>query len=604
MLILLPVLLCLSLLGCYLGYSLYIKRSFAFFPILYVASTVVILYLTGLFGSLIPGFVLVIGGGIALIPLCVIKKKDEIIPSLKKLVADPSFYFMIIGAVWVFVITRGVLPSHSDDFSHWFRICKMMHYENAYPTNPDLGFTTYAPGTATWIWFITTVAGYGPDKCFFAHSLINLAALNAFFSVKGKKYLTPVFVVVISIALCAMDVNTYCLLTDTTIALVPLAAMFFIMKEEKKDYLKGFILFTLLMCLEILIKVSGIPFVVFVCLYRIKVCKDYEPSAKLKKTAGRLLPLILPIGLFYTYVIRANIVFGNIELSGQGFSITRFLAMFFLKTGDDINAIIRRFGYEMFAFFGDISMQVRLIWISFIAMAVIILVMGKKNTAIKNLKSITLALFVFFAVYSVILLLTYLFSMYVNEADSEHLNSFFRYIGSVAIFVFGVLAYKLYEVFSEEDGKKGITGACAVTVASLLVGTVMFNSGYILGADHLVSEEHFTTNAWELLTEYAEERTEYNEDSYFVVYHEEDVMDDFEFKTRIAAGTYLRTNYVYAVSVEVLEEGSMSESDRETIRNCDYLLTLGDMEDELDIIREYVDVDSYVPGVTDLSLGK
>ena len=81
-------------------------------------------------------------------------------------------------------------------------------------------------------------------------------------------------------------------------------------------------------------------------------------------------------------------------------------------------------------------------------------------------------------------------------------------------------------------------------------------------------------------------------------------MDDFEFKTKIAAGTYLRTNYVYAVSVEVLEEGSMSESDRETIRNCDYLLTLGDMEDELDIIREYVDVDSYVPGVTDLSLGK
>ncbi len=601
MLILLPVLFCISIIGCYLGYSLLIKRSFAFFPVIYVASVVTILYITGLFGSLIPGLILVLAGGTALIPLCIVKKKEEILTALKELVTNPSLYFMIIGIVWVLVITRGVLPSHSDDFSHWYRICKMMHYENAYPTNPDMSFTTYAPGTATWIWFITTVFGYAPDMCFFAHSLINLAALNAFFSVKGKKPFVAIFVVIISIALCAMNVNTYCLLTDTTIALVPLAAMFLVIKEDKKDYLKGFILFTLLMCFEILIKVSGIPFVVFVCLYRINAYKDHEPSAKLRKIGGRILPLILPVALFYTYVIRANIVFGNVELSGQGFSMTRFLAMFFLKTGDDINAILRRFGYEMFAFFGDISMQTRLIWMSFITMAVIILVLGKKSAPVKKLGSTTLALFGFFAAYSVVLLLTYLFSMYVNEADSEHLNCFFRYIGSVTIFVFGVLAYKLFDVFSEEEGKRGVIGTCSVMAASLLVGTLMFNPGYILGAEHLVSEEHYTTNAWELYSEYAEERTEYNEDSYFVVYREDDVMDDFEFKTRLVGVVYLRTNNVYAYSIETLESDSVPEADLEAIRNCDYLLTLGDMEDELGLIGEYVEVDSYVPGVTALN---
>ena len=139
----------ISLSGYYLGYGLFIRRSISFFPFFYMAYTVLVLYVFGLANLLTAGFYTILILGILLIPVAVVKKRSEIIPMIKKTLTDPSLLFIAAGTIWIYIITRGISLSHTDDFTHWYRICKMMHFENAYPTKPDMFFTTYVPGTAT-----------------------------------------------------------------------------------------------------------------------------------------------------------------------------------------------------------------------------------------------------------------------------------------------------------------------------------------------------------------------------------------------------------------------------------------------------------------------
>ena len=597
----------ISLAGYYLGYSLYVKRANAFFPLIFVSFTVTVLYIFGLAGILWAGLYAVLLAGIALIPLLLIRRKKDIPAALKGAVSDLLPVYIIAGTVWVFCITRGVGLSHSDDFSHWYRICKIMHYDGGLPVTRDLSFTTYMPGMALWIWFITSITGFAPDRCLFAQSLINLAALASFFSLGRKenkgisgKIGILLITCLMSVVLCSMDVNTYCLPPDTTLALIPMAAVFFILDSRKDESRTDLIMLILIMVLEVFTKVPGILFAFFICVFRLRR-SDLKGTGRKKALLKGFLPFIIPMVLFYSYIIRANIVYGDIDLSDQGFSLTRFIAMFMLKTGDQIKAIAGRFLYELFAFTGDMSMQVRVLWLLFAVMAVILVVMfKKKDIGYKELKKAVLELFVLFISYSIFLLMVYLFSMYDNEADGDHLNCFYRYIGSVTVFVCGVIAYCLFGIFNRKENKWKILGPLLTSAVLAAVAVLMFDIGYIAGADYYRPAEEYTTNAWDLCNEYAQERTTYNEESYFLVYDENDIIDSYPFKIKLIGIVYFRSNNVYAYMLTDLEHGNVMPEDLQAIRNCDHLVTMGDMSDHADLIREYVDFGDYRPGMIDL----
>ncbi|MCR5384291.1 MAG: hypothetical protein K6E72_06635 [Saccharofermentans sp.] len=601
----------ISLSGYYFGYGLFIRRNISFFPIFFTAYTVIVLYIFGLTGLLTAGFYTVLILGILMIPVAVVKKRSEIIPLIKMTLKDPSLLFIIAGTVWIYLITKGVSLSHTDDFTHWYRICKMMHFENAYPTKPDMIFPDYVPGTATWIWFITSITGFAPDKCFFAHSLINLAALNSFFSLgsiqKDKeksisgKVLLFIFVSVLSVLLCSMDVNTYCLLTDTTIALIPMAAVFFVLSGDTPSCKTDSVLFTVLMCFESLIKIAGLPFFIFVCIFRIIHIKNSLQSSKLSSAAIKLLPAGIPFMFFYAYIIRAKIVFGFLENSEQGFSVTRYLSIFSQKSGNQIMDISWRFLKEMFDFFGVMTMQVRLLWVIFILLLIAFLITLKKdNRTLSELKKGSLALFIFFVVYSIFLLLTYLFSMNDREANAYRLNCFYRYMGSVTIFVYGIISYYLYRIFAKTDKRKRTLAVSALCLVSAAISICIFDIGFIAGFSHYHPTEIYTTGSWDLLNRYATENNYYTEESYFIIYREEDVKDCVSVKTDIASVVYFRSKNVYAVSTDYLRTVPISEENRDLLRNCDYLVTLGDLSDDLELIKEFVDIDEYIPGTMSL----
>ena len=601
----------ISLSGYYFGYGLFIRRNISFFPIFFTAYTVIVLYVFGLAGLLTAGFYTVLILGILIIPFIIIMKKKDITPLIKKTLTDPSLLFMAVGTVWIYFITKGVSLSHPDDFSHWYKICKMMHFENTYPTKPDMFYATYVPGTATWIWFITSITGFAPDKCFFAHSLINLAALNSFFSLGNRetdkersisgKVLLFLFVSTVSVLLCSMDVNTYCLLTDTTIALIPMAAIFFVLSEDTAASATDTVLFTVLMCFESLIKVAGIPFFIFACIFRNMHIRKNLPSSKLQSAAIKYLTVGIPFTFFYAYIIRAKIVFGALEDSGQGLSVKRFLTIFSQKSGNQVMGITGRFLNEMLDFFGVMSMQVRLLWVVFVLLLIAFLITRNKDSGhLAGLMKGSLALFIFFVVYSIFLFLTYLFSMSNREANADLLTSFFRYMGSVTIIVCGIIAYYLYGIFARADRRKGTIAASVLCIVSIAISIFMFDIGYIAGFSNYQPTRKFTTASWDLLCRYAPENSFYTEDSYFIIYREEDVKDCDEYKTRLVAAAYFRSNNVYALSTDDLRAGTLNEENRSLLRSCDYLVTMGDFSEDIDLIREYADIDEYVPGIMSL----
>ena len=138
--------------------------------------------------------------------------------------------FMILCCVWVYFLMKGSAPSHCDDFSHWYRICKIMDADRSLPSTPDLLYQYYPPGTALWIYFLTRFIPFSVPNCFRAQSLLNAYCIAALMSVipqdASKKAKAAGFICVCTAAavLCAMDITAYSLVVDGTLGLVPAAA--------------------------------------------------------------------------------------------------------------------------------------------------------------------------------------------------------------------------------------------------------------------------------------------------------------------------------------------------------------------------------------------
>ena len=604
------ILFILSITGCFLGYTVFVKRPAAFFPLIYISYSVTVLYLFGLTGHLKTGYYALIFTGIFFLPVVIRNFKEELMSGLKEAFSELSWLYMAIGIIWIFVITADLGVSHPDDFSHWFKICRIMHFESAYPSTPDLNFSTYPPATATWIWYVTSLIGFSPAKCFFANSIINLAALNALFAAGKKRegilfrIVTFVFVSVMSVVLCSMSLGTYCLLTDIPLGLVPLAMVFWIENTKEDEEMKDIVILILMMTFESLIKIPGLMFMGFAYVCWLKSRKRVTLTESKLKSLLKLIPAIIPLVLFYAYIFRANHVYGKIELSGQGFSLTRYLGMFLNKTGDQVTAIIGRFFYEVFVLTGDVSMQIRAVWAGIILSVIGCVVLWKiEDKHFKEVRKVLIRTVIFVAVYMAFMLLTYVFSMNAAEANSTMLNCFYRYTGTVAIFVWGILGYTFFNVFSERKGKAGNIGITLLISSVIITGLSMFHLGYITGFDRYINVENFTTAGWDLCTKYAEERTKYNEDSYFVIYDENDIKDTYPAKVRLIGTVYFRSNNVYTYTLSELEKGQVEEKDMEKIRNCRYLVTMGDFSSRLDTIGRYVNVDGYKPGTTELNGG-
>ena len=131
-------------------------------------------------------------------------------------------------------------------------------------------------------------------------------------------------------------------------------------------------------------------------------------------------------------------------------------------------------------------------------------------------------------VYMAGLLLTYLFSMSKYEATGSKLVCLFRYSGTCTIFISALVFLSFGRCAFQAGVRARGLAVFGLTCSTLLIGTALFDTGYIWGFDHFAAEEEYTTKAWELLKEYVPESREYSPYKYVIVWNPDDFQDQYE----------------------------------------------------------------------------
>ncbi len=570
----------LSFAGFYLAYRTFTKDNPALFPVLFIAGVSVISYVFGLTGILKAGYFIAIGFGVLLIPIAIVKQIKAGNKNIFKLFLDPSLLFLLVGIVWAYFITRNVGLSHPDDFSHWYKICKVLHADNAFPTNIDIRFTTYTPGTATWIYFFTNAAGFSVPNCLWAQSLINLACCCSLFALipLKKTFLTKVLlfagISACSVLLCAIDVSTYSLLVDCTLPLIALSAVFYL-------YDHGFILdrisipvLVILMAFMELTKFSGLIFALFILIL-------YLFKSGNKKILPVLVTFILPVCITLLYRARNSFIYANINVSNQAVSVERFSQLFSQKSSESVMTIIVKVFKMAFNPAGDYA-QVSIIWIVFLILLVIVLWQKVRKTGGKDKTDyfgILKYTFLVYFIYVFFLALTYLFSMNANEA--EILSCCFRYMGSIAVFITGFFSYHVMKDLAVSEDKLMPAQMAGFIVITVVFGHLMFGLNYIYEGKQQYSPHEFFIDStpWNKISEYAEEKMEFTDAKYLVIWDESYLKDSHyaPFQIDYVAGAYLRSVKVTTIMMSEMDE----KKDLISEYNDDEIIIVGELNNQI-----------------------
>jgi len=530
-----------SLLGYYLAYRFFCDADEVFFPVVYISVMTVVTYLFGLLGFLKIGVLVAESTGLALLLLLLYKKRRKL--SLKSVLAgfiNPTSFLMLIGIVWAYVITRNVGLSHSDDYNHWYRICKAMSADNLYPWAADITFITYPPGTATWIYFFTRTFGFSVPNCFWAQTILNLSGCCTLFHAVSKvggfkeKTVKMVMIAVASAFLCSLNLSTYTLVVDACLGIIAMAAAIYMLNADftrRRSVVTVVVLLTFLN----LIKISGVLFEIFV-LFLYLLLRGRRSKITAKGILTGFVITVIPTVFAILYRIRNSHIYTNIDSSEQAISSERFLNILASRSNEEILLYTKTFIKALDPF--RTLPQITVVY--YCLLAVIILAFFKKD-ARNTLKKTFLYLVCTGVVYFAMLYLTYLLSMELWETLS--LNSFYRYAGTLSIYFAGLTIYSFILRFNA-SGSRFYLKALAFSLLLVVIGQAFFGYGFLFGErQELYPELGFVTDTpWKALEACSEEVFEYNDESYYVIWDEQNLPGLLDRKiTYVITSTYFRS---------------------------------------------------------------
>ena len=576
----------LAVIGYMLSYTAYVKKDLSFFPLLFIAVSSIVTFFFGLAGLLKAGPYVVVISGLLLLGWSLYKKV-----SLRALV-HPACLFMLVGVIWAFVITRGVGLSQLDDFNHWYKICKIMHAEGAFPTTPDIDFPTYTPGTALWIYQITRCTGFSVANCFFAQSVLNLAGCCCLISAIrsedkwGVRITRYVIACVASVFLCSLDMSTYNLLVDCSLGLVALyVAVYLLRYSFSFDY---YVLVPVLVYLR-LIKMSGILFCVFLLGFYLLGKKRLVPSSIGRSTLWVCLSTVaVPFAMGWIYKFRMSFYYSDIGGSNQAFSLQRFTSIGADKSPELIRSTAAKVWIEAFSFVNGYP-QILAVWVFFLILFVFVFAEDKKKECFS--KYILGYLFGFYIVYTAFMTFTYIFSM--DSAEATYLASYFRYMGTPVVVITGIAIY----IFLDKFVTSKVLWSAAFTCVMLAINIWSTGIGYIFGISHYVPMEDYTDSAWKAISSYVPESFTYSPGNYVVIWNNAtyDADGAYAFKYGSLSSVYLRC--VDAKFYSYAQVASGSEAVMDDISSADYIVVVGEADESISVLSSYTSSGEIVSGI-------
>lgn len=604
----------LILAAAILGYALLWKAKtklpICFFPITAISGMTVCVYIFGLLGFLKIGCVVVTLGGF----LCLWRYRSW--HNIKSIFCDWSIWFYIFATIWLFLVTRHSCLAHYDDFSHWYRICKAMNYDGTYPTTPDIKFYTYVPGTATWIYLVTRFIGFSVSNCFFSQGLINIACLLCFFSAITK-FNNKIICLIISVIIILVGImswsfidSTYTLLVDSLVGLMPLATLIIILYA---DNIKQLALPICLISAYIAIVKNSCLLFLLITLVLCGIMYKFNKRQWLKYIS---LWGFIPFVLYRLYFFRASIYYSDIVESNHAASVNRFYVLIQEKGIENILSITKNFFIRITDINngGGITICYFLFVVFFLIFAIIksfrnLITKDKRsfcdNLAIKMKYAIIIGIIIILT-YSSSLLITYICSFSIKEANE--LASFPRYFSSITIYIVGGGIYLLIK----EICNSSINNKVPVMFAIVLI--MLFILGFVspskVGLFNLAGQDKdkiiisFSNDFWIAFNENIEENIVYTDNSYLVLWEPKEYRGFSNGNARMweASTTWLRSSKIRVISNEDIAKG-LDEKVLSDLSNYDYLVTLSDMSEQVEALKDYLPVQDYKVGICPISGG-
>lgn len=445
------------------------KMNVFFLPAFTICLQTMLLFFAGLLNILKPVAVLIFAFGLLLAVVTLYREgRESIRPYL-----NVGYVFLGISFALVFIATKGHIFSHWDDFNHWAVIERCMLETDRYPTFKDsmVRFRSYAPGSATYIYYFSKIISGGKVVAesiqMAAQAFMMLAfILPVFKYVKKNKVISATFVLLFANFLLCYDVKIYALLVDTLLPLQAMAMLLFIYSEclrMDKNVNRGggidILYATPFMCMQVLIKTSGMFFAVIASLLIINSLR-YERSRLKVKLAVAMSPFIS----FFLWHAHCDYVYPTVMTSEHAVSISYYSGIISGKTAEDIRLFSVNFINNLFS-------SKTLLWVV-ISLAVLFLIViavipKMKKQYIKAL-AYSAGLYV---VYIIGMYCMYLFSF--SNAGAIGLGSFDRYQKTIFISIYYIILILFLNLLSAEETNKK-TAICGITAFSVLLSNWYF----------------------------------------------------------------------------------------------------------------------------------
>lgn len=441
-----------------LGYSILLFKKVnvktELLPVIVFSSFIVILYFAALLNfMLIATLLLLIGGIITLIYFIFTKKLSY--GDIKN-IFSPGIIIFIICCIVIIIFYRNSTLISYDNFSHWALIVKQMWIDNRLPnfSNDLITFRSYPPGSALFIYFITTIVGKTEGNMLIAQNILSFSCMVTLFAfIRNKKNLISYFIIILSsFVLSSFSTGMNSLLVDSLLPLIGLAQTSIIL-YYKDDLKKAAILSLPLTCSTLLVKNSGIFFVIFNAIFILILFKINIDKNKLNFKKDSLVILgsiIIPFILLFLWSKHVKLVYTNDTLasSKHSMNLRYYIRTLIDKSSHDIKNICLIF----FKRFIDITSRVNIVLISWnILLIVSYILFGIFNKQKSNKCLLYLICGdIVYLLYHLGLLGMYLFSMPLNE--SLVLASYERYASTILIYIIGIwLICLLKEILSSKN---------------------------------------------------------------------------------------------------------------------------------------------------------
>lgn len=468
----------------FLGGGLYVKRHFKvellWAPVIYLCGVNVLLFVFGLLNMLNIGVIIISVASL----LCGMRELIFNPSLLIKLNQKEIWLFIAVlgGLAWFF---NGAILLGYDDFSHWGLMVREMLVYGRLPNfeNTIIGFTSYPPGTALHIYFVSYLVGQTEGIMLWAQSVYTVSMAVVLLTIVPKRDKLLIGAMSLFILFLMTSVHRLTSLSvDPLLSLLSIAAIIIAYQSVQKRHISNNKILGVIFTALVLIKHSGVFFYGISALLVLYLQRRY-----LSKQQDRFY-LFMPLLSVFLWRRHVSFAFGAGSSSKHAVNLASYRNIASSKSVTEIITIVRAMLHKMTdVYFYDNKVLLVLVSVFFLMLII------KKWHKISIRRDIyffgvSVALY---GVYQLLLLSMYIFSMPMHEA--QNVASYSRYNMTMIAILSGLLAIYLIETIKKRPKIKELKG---VFIVSSILLTMLSRSKII---DHININEDVYTHRMDLI---------------------------------------------------------------------------------------------------------